>query len=126
MDINEVIDWIFRRDDIVVAQPEKFVAELRERFQEPDTEGGFLDEVKKYNDRLRKKYTQENNVNHLLVIATDSKTISTIWGGSIAGIASAYASIAVNDNDYVELLEVVSKTLLLEAIRNKFINDDTD
>ena len=45
MDINEVIDWIFRRDDIVVAQPEKFAAELRERFQEPDTEGGFLDEV---------------------------------------------------------------------------------
>lgn len=125
MDINDVIDWIFRRDDIVVAQPEKFVAELRERFQEPDTEGGFLDEVKKYNDRLRKKYTQENNVNHLLVIATDSKTTSTIWGGSIAGIASAYASIAVNDEDYVKLMEVVSQTLMLNSLRQIF-GHDTD
>lgn len=125
MDINEVIDWIFRRDDIVVAQPEKFVAEMRERFQEPDTDGGFLDEVKKYNDRLRKKYTQENNVNHLLVIATDSKTTSTIWGGSIAGIASAYASIAVDDEDYVKLMEVVSQTLMINSLRQIF-GHDTD
>lgn len=127
MDINEVIDWIGRRNDIVIARPEKFVEELREWFQEPDTEGSFLDDVRKYNDRIRKKYTsEENSDNNLLVIATDGKTTSTVCGGSIAGIASAYASIAVNDHDYVELLEVVSKTLLLEAIRNKFFDDDTE
>ena len=126
MDINEVIDWIFRRDDIVVAQPEKFVAEMRERFQEPDTEGSFLDDVLKYNDRIRKKYTtEENSDNNLLVIATDGKTTSTVWGGSIAGIASAYASIAVNDEDYVKLMEVVSQTLMLNSLRQIF-GHDTD
>ena len=125
MDINEVIDWLFRRDDIVVAQPEKFVADLRERFQGPDTEGGFLAEVRAYNDRLREKYTKEGQGNCLLVVAGNNDTVSTVWGGSIADLASAYASIAANDDDYVTLMETVSKALMIHQLR-KILGHDTD
>jgi hypothetical protein len=125
MDINEVIDWIFRRDDIVVAQPEKFVADLRERFQEPDNEGGFLAEVKAYNNRLREKYTKEGQGNCLLVVAGSNDKVSTVWGRSIADLASAYASIAANDDDYVTLMETVSKALMIHQLR-KILGHDTD
>ena len=125
MDINEVIDWIFRRDDIVVAQPEKFVADLRERFQEPDNEGGFLAEVRAYNNRLRDKYTKEGQGNCLLVVAGDKNKVSTVWGGSIANLASAYTSIAANDDDYVTLMETVSKALMIHQLR-KILGHDPD
>ena len=125
MDINEVIDWIFRRDDIVVAQPEKFVADLRERFQEPDNEGGFLAEVRAYNNRLRDKYTKEDQGNCLLVVAGDKNKVSTVWGGSIANLSSAYTSIAANDDDYVTLMETVSKALMIHQLR-KILGHDTD
>lgn len=126
MDINEIIDWLGTRDDIVIAEPVKFIADLRDRFKDPDATGVFLNDVKRYNNMLREKYTQEGSGNHLLVIATDGEKVSTVWGGSIHGLAGAYASIAVNDEDYVELMQETTTAMLINSIHKRLNNDDTD
>ena len=117
MDINEIIDWIGSRDGIVIADKEKFITDMRERFQESETEGGFLAEVKAYNNRFREKYTKEGQGNCLLVVAGNNDKVSSVWSGSIADLASAYASIAANDDDYVTLMETVSKVLMINKLR---------
>lgn len=126
MDINDVIDWLGRRDDIVIAQPEKFYGELKERFQAPDTEGGFLEEIGTTSKEIRDRYINEGCNRSLLVLASEKGHCSSVWGGSIAEIASTFASAAAEDHDYVRVLELSSKALLMKAIRERFLNDDTD
>jgi len=126
MDINEIIDWLGTRDDIVIAQPEKFVADLRERFQQPDTEGNFLAEVHALNSRLSDKYTCKGKGNHLLVVATDGEETTSVWGGSIAGITEAYATLALNDKDYVKVMNNVAMNLMMNSLKNNLLDDDDD
>lgn len=126
MNINDIIDWLGSRDDIVIADKEKFVADLREQFNEPDTEGNFLAEVHALNSRLSDKYTCVGKGNHLLVVATDGEETTTVWGGSIAGIAEAYATLALNDEDYVKVMNKAAMNLLTASLKNNLLDDDTD
>ena len=125
MNINDIIDWLGSRDDIVIADKEKFVADMREKFQEPDTEGNFLAEVHALNSRLSDKYTCVGKGNHLLVVATDGEETTSVWGGSIAGIAEAYATLALNDEDYVKVMNRVGIDLMVASTKDK-LNHDTD
>lgn len=125
MNINDIIEWLGSRDDIVIADKDKFTADMRERFNEPDTEGNFLAEVHALNERLSDKYTCKGKGNHLLVVATDGEETTSVWGGSIAGIAEAYATLALNDEDYVKVMHRVSIDLLVASTKDK-LNHDTD
>lgn len=123
MNINDVIDWIMRRDDIVVADKDKFVADMRERFHE-QCFNGFLDEVRFIGKELVKKHTAPGKQNHILVIATDEKNVTTHWGGSIDGLTNAYLNAAVEDDDYVTLASEISKNLLMIQMKRLFGHDD--
>lgn len=124
MDINDVIDWLGRRDDIVIAQPEKFYGELKERFQESYTKGCFLEEVRAKNNEIREKYIGEGKGYHLLVLATDEKRVVTQWGGSVRGISDAYIQAALDDEDYVQVMENVMKAIIFKNLG--FLGHDTD
>jgi hypothetical protein len=57
MRINDIIEWLDGRDDIVIADRDKFIADMREQFNEPDNEGNFLAEVNALGSSLGDKYT---------------------------------------------------------------------
>jgi hypothetical protein len=123
MSINDIIEWLGSRGDIVIADRDKFIADMRDAFNEPDTEGNFLAEVNALGSRLGDKYTGKGKCNHLLIIATDGEKSTSVWSGSISGISEAYTTMALTDEDYAKVMHNVAQNLFIEQINDKFSHD---
>lgn len=113
MNCDQIIEWLTARQDIVIADKDKFAADFKAFMGENGEQETILDCAKRFATHMRENHISEDSDHSLLMIVGDGENWMMAQQGVGYNIASGIAHAMLGNKDFVKAVHVATQTIEL-------------